>query len=471
MLGSKLEQGYYWYNDEYMYFSFNGHHSSKYHLFIQNSKELTIENAVGESSEYSNAMMQEGTYYLGTSRKQKTFKRKCAAELNNMQDYRRMMKWLTVGATGELVFDSDRYWGWSVVLDSVGDATFAVRGDLLIVEFEITFKTIGTYLAHSVYPATWIQPQPEYDQTGAITGYKQNMDIAYADVIGTNRYNIPTVFATTKIDKDSNNNNIFKIDCYILDLGNIKQDFTLYTAPDTSLTGATQLTIDSIIHYQDYDNYGNIANKQNLTTYLIATFQDVDGKANFNSFEFNNLKSTLYVNELLAEDNTYCKQTIQPNGLMRFESNEPIELYTQDIKKDGGSTAITITLDDESWDEFISGEFDYLCVSKKQMDHTGYSIDAYVVNSDQDYKAEKISYTGISEIIDCNHESCNKIGPYAINVQNRTITISNLVVDENIDNTYQVYCGNIKHFSAIITNDDITSDIPFMIQVVSYNNL
>ena len=68
MLGNKPGNCYYWYNDEFMYFTFNGIHSADYHLFIENSKELTLENSVGASSEYTNAMLQEGTYYMGTSR-------------------------------------------------------------------------------------------------------------------------------------------------------------------------------------------------------------------------------------------------------------------------------------------------------------------------------------------------------------------------------------------------------------------
>ena len=136
MLENRLEKNYYWYNDNCMYFTFKGVRSSDYHLFIQNNKELTIENTVGASSEYINATLQEGTYYMGTSRKQKTFKRKCAAEGLTLQQYKEMMTWLSVGTTGELVFDNNPYWGWTVVLDMVGDATFVGNNNNLIVEFE-----------------------------------------------------------------------------------------------------------------------------------------------------------------------------------------------------------------------------------------------------------------------------------------------------------------------------------------------
>ena len=52
----------YYYEDKYMFFTFDGVHSSKYNLFIVNKNDLKIENSIGESSEYVSAMFQEGAY-------------------------------------------------------------------------------------------------------------------------------------------------------------------------------------------------------------------------------------------------------------------------------------------------------------------------------------------------------------------------------------------------------------------------
>ena len=81
----------YWYEDEFMYFTFAGVTSSKYNLFIENDKNMSIVNTIGASSTFSNAYKQEGTYYLGTSRTQKTFKRKCASRGLTLDQYRDMM--------------------------------------------------------------------------------------------------------------------------------------------------------------------------------------------------------------------------------------------------------------------------------------------------------------------------------------------------------------------------------------------
>ena len=444
MLGSKLERGYYWYNDEYMYFSFNGDHSSKYHLFIQNNKELTIENSVGAASEYSNAIMQEGTYYLGTSRKQKVFKRKCAAELNNMQDYRRMMKWLTVGTVGELVFDSDRYWGWTVVLDSVGDASFVKNNNLLCVDFEITFKTVGTYLAHSIYPATWISHKMVDD--GQQIAYVTNND-AYLDVIGTNQYNIPTIFATQKLIDNGDENGI-EIEFYVLDLGNEKQNITLLLdASNNPVKGACELKIE-------HDGQ----------EYLYASFADPDNNALFSSFEYDSAKSTLYVNDRIAEDSQYCQLTRQNNGILKLNSSEPIELYTTNISINTAKNKISIDLDNDSLNELQSNSFDYVCLSNGITNYTLYSESDF--HERGDYYGDSTSYLGIlGGAVLSNH-----IGNYT--VSNNTVTI-NITKDSTIsvNNNYKVYCGYFKKIKLTLINNEITSEIPHIAIATSYNNL
>ena len=212
MLGNKQCGYYYWKNDEFMYFTFNGIHSSQYHLFIENTKGLTLENSVGESTEFSNAMLQEGTYLLGTSRKQKTFKRKCAFEGLTLQEYKRMMKWLTAGTTGELVFDSNPYWGWSVVLDNVGDATFFGNDNFLVAEFDLTFKTIGTYLAHSVYSGVWDSLDEDNIINSALT----------------NHYGIPTILALDYRDHDLKEH---IIELRLQNISNMNQKFYFSLTP------------------------------------------------------------------------------------------------------------------------------------------------------------------------------------------------------------------------------------------------
>ena len=446
MLGDKLEKQYYWYNDEYMYFSFNGHHSSKYHLFIQNTKDLTIENSIGATSEYSNAMMQEGTYYLGTSRKQKTFKRKCAAEIEDMRDYKRMMQWLTVGTTGELVFDSDRYWGWTVVLDTVGDSTFVKRGDLIIVEFEITFKTIGTYLAHAVYPATW-------DSDDANT---------YIDVIGTNEYCIPPIVQDLDIESPGSVYSTF----FVQNINNIKQDIIVEITPDIQ---SGDITLDLTISHEN-------------NNYLIATFSY---GANYieQTFTYDSERSTMHINGQVADENMYCTNLLQPNGILHLNSEEPIELYTEamsTLTDEDGYNCIYVTLDEESFDELCSrtnyatGEDIpqyYLCLVKRQSNLMSYGDSTFREITTED--VDKESY--IAYPLDCQSSS-DHMWEYVVDTSNQQIIFKNLSgEDTNLpnvnDNDYQLYIGKYHKINIEVHSTQPLNSVNFLFTVNSYNNI
>lgn len=146
----------YYYEDDCMYFWFGNTHSSKYRLFIVNNNDLTIEGSFGASTEFTNAMFQEGSYLLGTSRNQKTIKRKVATEGLTLHEYKNMMAWLLEGNTGWLSFDSNPYWGWTVVLESVSDANILYNNNTIIAEFELNWKTIGSCYASNRYDSTLI---------------------------------------------------------------------------------------------------------------------------------------------------------------------------------------------------------------------------------------------------------------------------------------------------------------------------
>ena len=438
----RSNEHYYWYNDDYMYFSFKGEHSSKYHLFIQNSKKLTLENTVGAASEYSNAILQEGTYYLGTSRKQKTFKRKCAAEALTKDEYRSMMKWLSVGTTGELVFDSDKYWGWTVVLDTVGDATFVDRGGKLTVEFEVTFKTIGTYLAHNVYPATWM--------TGS--------DTPCLDVAGTNQYGIPTVvIPSVREFTDSNGLTGLCFEVYIQNISNNTQNFILEIVPKNDLTKSLYFKI----------NYNET--EDNEIEYIYASCSA--GK--LHNITYNSQQSVLYLNNDLAENYTECETTRQINGLLKLPSNTPVELFTTNItsNKNGSETVMTITLDDESANLFKSGKdyYNYICVSKEIRRPSQYSTDPFgvddYVNSYNTYLAFKEGFVPVTNYT-------KSTGAKYYTFEGNCITLYNVASELN-DNTYHVYCGYSHKMQVFLQESTLTSyeDLEINATTTSYNNL
>ena len=150
-----LRNNKYYYEDKYMYFTFNNIHSSKYNLFMKNSgSDLKFINNANSSSQFINPQYQNRAYYSGTNSPQKTFPLDVAAEGLTLHQYKEMMLWLKAGELGFLVFDSNPYWGWDVVLDKADDATYYEKSDgTLIVEFKVTFKTVGTTLARSVWPS------------------------------------------------------------------------------------------------------------------------------------------------------------------------------------------------------------------------------------------------------------------------------------------------------------------------------
>lgn len=450
MLGNRIDNSYYWYNDEYMYFSFNGIHSSAYHLFIQNTKELTIENTIGASSEYSNAILQEGTYFLGTSRKQKTFKRKCAAEGLTKDKYREMMSWLTVGTTGELIFDTDIYWGWTVVLDTVGDASYFTNNNnnTITVEFEITFKTIGTYLAHSVYPATWISDSED----------------AYVDVVGTNQYLIPPVVAIKTEERDLYELN--RTTQFLLKIQNIcnkKQDFNFNLYTDEALKGDINFNV-----------------KKELINYASAILKvEYSNQYGINNIEFDSARSLINVNNTIAEDNIYCKQTIQQNGMMQLSSNLPIELYTTNINR-FEPDAIVITLDEDSAKLLKSSNYDYICLCKKINNITQYGNTPFVddENNQNNYIADHNSYIGyFNENTNFNQKNIGKVN-VSKDYSRIKLTFINGTNRPSQDelSSYRVYCGYTQNIVITVTDQRKSTEIEFpeisfTTKLISYNNI
>ena len=196
-----LKDNRYYYEDQYMYFSFDGVHSSEYNLFMINSAQMTMENNAGESAEFVSAMFQEGVYYTGTKKTQKTFKRKCAAEGLSLSQYKRMMKWLTTGEQGMLSFDSNPYWGWNVVLTNVSDTSYALNNTDMVVELELTFKTIGNYLARNTVPATYTITPPSSSSDNDIQSSSCNQ--LYNSSMLSNIYGIPAIYVVDATHNDN----------------------------------------------------------------------------------------------------------------------------------------------------------------------------------------------------------------------------------------------------------------------------
>ena len=292
----------YYYNDKHLYFWFNDHHSSEYNLFIIAKNDLKIENSTGASTQYTNAMFQEGSYLLGTSRKQKTFKRKVAAEGLTLQRYKDMMLWLREGANGMLYFDSNPEWGWNVVLETVGDANVYYRGDELIVEFDLTWKTIGSYLATNRYVSM---------------GINENIDGKDKQYIITSGHStgLPSYFRTSTSDfLESTKCNYWY---EVVHLGNEFQylDCSLWFDPGKQ---------------PKYSLYLKNSNTK-ITRYIDAEFTTDNSLST--TLKYHGNSGFLFIDDQVAEASQRFIQNIQVNGLCTILNSPPVRLDLSRIQE------------------------------------------------------------------------------------------------------------------------------------------
>ena len=465
-----LRNNKYYYEDRYMYFTFNGIHSSKYNLFIQNKNDLKIENTIGAKSSFVSAAFQEGNYYTGTERTQKTIKRKCAAEGLTLSQYKEMMKWLSAGDTGFLSFDSDPYWGWTVVLDTVGDATFLDRSGGLVVEFELTFKTIGTYLARNRYPAyVGLDEASVDDLTNTSTCNNR-----YNTTPSCNEYGIPVIYY--EMDENGIKNNTY----FIQSINNVHQHLNF------SYSGKTDEVTELKIEYRGTP-YIDLKTKQ---------FDDTKEDINF-------VIDYLGESNLILADNTIVElrdelldYNYQGEGILQLSSDAPIELKS--VKVEDGQIFI------EDYNELyylLLNNIDYICFTKiKEVDKTAtygdsrwnrnsYPIqyETYLFFVRDEYK----SYTaGLQNTLDVSENyseyfvNSNIINVSTDSAVNSTTTLSdgsganitstplfmnNDMLEQDIDwSSFKCYAGKTQQVKITCTN---AVDNTEHITVVSCNNL
>ena len=105
-----LKNNKYYYQDDYMYFTFKQIHSSKYNLFIVNEdEELRISHEVEQNTEYLKPNYQNSAFLLGSNKSQKIFNLKVAAEGLTLLSYKELLHWLNSGDIGFLYFDYNTF--------------------------------------------------------------------------------------------------------------------------------------------------------------------------------------------------------------------------------------------------------------------------------------------------------------------------------------------------------------------------
>lgn len=185
--------GKYYYIDDFMFFDFKNINSEEYNLFRVNEGDSSyFYTGSNFTSQYASPDYQTTSYYLGTKEGQKVFDWKCAAEGLSSRRVEEMLLWLQPGEIGMLRFDGNIDWGYWVVVDQISNINkFLQADDTYIVEFSITFKTIGTNYAQGYYSAY---------------GIVNSGNAAKINETAVNEYGIPEIvfvgdIATKKVEK------------------------------------------------------------------------------------------------------------------------------------------------------------------------------------------------------------------------------------------------------------------------------
>ena len=143
-------------NDPHLFFTFNNIYSRDWNLFIENTNKgggTKIVASPDKTVSFATPDYQNNTYYLGTTKKQKTFKHTVAADGLTPAEIQQILQWLKIGEIGFLVYDINPFWGWDVVVTDVGEVSQYEASDSAIIEFSVEFKTINDWHARSVYDA------------------------------------------------------------------------------------------------------------------------------------------------------------------------------------------------------------------------------------------------------------------------------------------------------------------------------
>lgn len=143
------------YQDNYMYFAFNGIHSSSYNLMMQNNiDDLKIITNTNTSIDYISPKYQNGRYMMGVTNSHRPLPHKLIAYGLTRLEANQMAKWLAAGQYGPLIYDYAPDWQYNVVVNKLGDMSlYAIDNKHYIISFDIEFNTIEHTSAKNVMDA------------------------------------------------------------------------------------------------------------------------------------------------------------------------------------------------------------------------------------------------------------------------------------------------------------------------------
>lgn len=149
------------YEDKYMYFTFNEKYSKEYNLYIQNSTQ-SVPFFVKKNTtiDFISPQSFEGQYALRVSNPQSTCPLDLVGYGLTRQEIIEVMTWLKAGVSGLLIFDyakTDSYnWAYDVIISDITEPVLnAIDEKHFIVSWKITFVTNGCSYPHSNVSIAW----------------------------------------------------------------------------------------------------------------------------------------------------------------------------------------------------------------------------------------------------------------------------------------------------------------------------
>lgn len=141
--------------DRFLYFTFNGRHSSEFDLFYVNGGEdITLPFTPVVKYNTISPLYQNRSYIVGKSIEAKQLKLRVAADNKELSDVDDILEWLNPNSIGELSFDHRPDYVHNVFISSVGSPTLVpwetVNNRIKnVIYFDIVFETHGTHTSET----------------------------------------------------------------------------------------------------------------------------------------------------------------------------------------------------------------------------------------------------------------------------------------------------------------------------------
>lgn len=302
MLENKL-----YYEDEYMYFSFNGKYSKDYNLMIQNGtddfKIITNENT---NIDYVSPKYQNGRYVMGVTHSHRNIPHKLVAYGLTRSEIDDMGLWLKTGTLGALIYDHAPDWKYNVVVSKLSDFNlYPIDTSHFVVSFDIAFDTIeGTY-AENVQDANLFLVEGEFTNLNTHTNiYGINNNIFF-----------PTLACYKRQDSSTRNINKFwgtyHIPVFIHHFGNGPSVLNVHTITQTL--------------EKEIPDVGNIGLQLSSDDYfdkgVTATFTINENTST--SLDYYGNTHSIFVNNQLIEFNDEIQNLDYSYGLEPFVFQSP----------------------------------------------------------------------------------------------------------------------------------------------------